>query len=124
VIFLHGVAPLQVLGIFFIEEAGAAPDHEHLADLFFQRELAERLVGPLVAARRGRGVRVLGFFLGEGRQGESQREKDGKEDSAHGRNDSRNAGGELTPHGAVELGKSLKSRSVRHSPSPSSIVCA
>ncbi len=40
VILLHGFAQLQVLRIFHVEKAGAAPDHEHLADLLFRRQLA------------------------------------------------------------------------------------
>ena len=35
VVLLHGLAQLQILRALHVEEAGAAPDHEDLTDLFF-----------------------------------------------------------------------------------------
>ena len=37
VILLHVVEQLQVFRTFHIQKTGAAPDHEHLADFFFER---------------------------------------------------------------------------------------
>ncbi len=65
VIFLHGLEPLQVLGILHVEEAGPAPDHQDLPDLFFDREPAKCLLGPLVAARGVEGGRARVLVFGE-----------------------------------------------------------
>ena len=71
VIFLHGLEPLEILGALHVEKAGAAPDHEDLADFFFDGEPVERLLGPLVAARgvEGSGARMLVFGKSGQRQG-------------------------------------------------------
>ena len=52
VILLHVLAQLQVLRTLHVEKAGAAPDHEDLANFLFDRQLAQRLLRPLVAVRR------------------------------------------------------------------------
>jgi hypothetical protein len=67
VIFLQSIAQLQVLGIFHVEKTGAAPDHEDLADFFFEGELVQCLLGPFVS---GMGLMdwagMLVFILGLG----------------------------------------------------------
>ena len=64
---LHRVEQLQVLGIFHIEKTGSAPDHEDLADFFFDCKFAQSFLGPFVAVmsemdRTG----MLIFLPGEG----------------------------------------------------------
>ena len=48
-ILAQGVAPGEVLRIVDVEELGARPDHEHLADLLLQRHLLQRFLRPLFA---------------------------------------------------------------------------
>ena len=62
VVLLHGLAPLQVLGVFDVEKGGTAPDHENLADFFLERELVQSLLRPLLSIfgeTRGTGVLIL-----------------------------------------------------------------
>ncbi len=67
-IFLHVLEPFQVFGTLDVEEAGAAPDHENLANLLLVGKAAQHLLSPLVAVREvhGSGSRM---FLGECGQG-------------------------------------------------------
>src|SRR5450631_1950430 len=92
VIFLHSLKPLQVFSALHVKEAGAAPDHENLPDLFFDSKAAERLLGPLVAARGASGSGTGMFVLGKYGQSESQTKEKYREESRHKRNDSRGVG--------------------------------
>jgi len=68
VVFDHLLAPLKVLGVLKVHETGAAPDHEELADFFFDRHFVESLLSPLgtVAGEFDlRGWRVFRFIFGE-----------------------------------------------------------
>jgi len=72
VIFLHGLAQLQVLGALDIQKAGAAPDHEQLADFFLERELVQRPFRPAFAVARefdAGGWGGLGFIFIFGENG-------------------------------------------------------
>ncbi len=77
-IFLHVLAPLQVLGTLDVQEAGATPDHEHLADFLFDGELVERSFGPFIAPRRTRGSGVRMLVFGEYRQRKSDDKDEGR----------------------------------------------
>jgi hypothetical protein len=85
VIFLHVLKPLQVFGTLHVEETGAAPDHEDLADFFFDGKLVERFLGPLVVVGELQGSGWLGlvFLLGEGGQGQRHGKKYCRKDSRH-----------------------------------------
>src|SRR5271166_738868 len=48
-ILAHGVAQVDVLRAVHIEELGARPDHEHLADLLLERHLLQRFLRPLLS---------------------------------------------------------------------------
>ncbi len=78
VIFAHGVAQLQILGTVYIEKLRPHPDHEKLADLFFQRQLLEGLLCPFFAAMiEIDGTRVLILLFGQaGHAGRHQQEED------------------------------------------------
>ena len=65
-ISLHRLPKLQVLRALYVQEAGAAPDHENLPDLFFERQLAQGFLGPAVAiAGMADWDCLLAFFFGE-----------------------------------------------------------
>src|SRR5580700_5957785 len=87
-IFLHVVAPLQVLGIFDVEKTGAAPDHEQLPDLFFDRQLVQSLLSPLVGTgcicRRGGSRFAFVLILSGSRQ--SERELENENEKKRSRN--------------------------------------
>ena len=83
---LHGLAQLQILGILHVEEAGAAPDHEDLADLFFERQLVQSLFRPLLAAAlQAERPRVLVFIFCQGNRRTSENEQQSSEFVAHRR---------------------------------------
>jgi hypothetical protein len=82
-IFLHGLEPLQILRALHVEEAGATPDHENLADLFFDGEFSQGLLGSLVAVRGIDGSGAWVLFFGECGQGQCQDKKYGRENSQH-----------------------------------------
>ena len=66
-IFVHDVAQLQIFGTVYIEKLRPHPDHEKLADLFFQGELTQGLLRPFLAAMvEIDRSRLLIFFFGEG----------------------------------------------------------
>ena len=67
-VLLHGVAKLQIIGTVYVHELRSNPDHEKLAYLFFERELANRFLRPLLAVPiEVNGARFHVFVFGEGR---------------------------------------------------------
>src|SRR5580658_26408 len=81
VIFAHRLEPFEVLRAFDVEETGATPDHEDLADFFLDAELAEGALGPAVAA--GASGSGLGLLFGECWERKRQGEANGEEVSQH-----------------------------------------
>src|SRR5207249_7226619 len=89
VVLLHRVAKLQIVGTVHVQELGSNPDHEKLAYLFFERELANRLLRPLFAvAIEVNGTRFQVFVFGEGRN-RKDKDQNRNAEPQHGTDDSR-----------------------------------